>query len=159
MASKHALDATTNSRSDDEASCKFNLRATGFNLAGSPPFSFTQLKSLTNTEWLVAQAYVSFNSFRRRTADRTEAAAVVEYTQAPPATVFLQALQFQMPTQFLFIDCFPQKVQVYLECWVTSIFFTILRREAPYRVPYFPTTPTFLVRFACGKVHVNERGD
>ena len=115
-------------------------------------FYFNHIKqlSMTNTEWLVAQAYVSFNSFRRRTADRTEAAAVVEYTQAPPATVFLQALQFQMPTQFLFIDCFPQKVQVYLECWVTSIFFTILRREAPYRVPYFPTTPTFLVRFACG---------
>lgn len=43
---------------------------------------------------------------------------------------------------------FPQNVQVYFECWVISIFFTILRNEAPYRVPYLPTTPTFCVRFA-----------
>lgn len=26
---------------------------------------------------------------------------------------------------------FPQKVHVYFECWVISIFFTILRKEAP----------------------------
>lgn len=44
---------------------------------------------------------------------------------------------------------FPQKEHVYFECWVISIFFTILRREAPYRVPYLPTIPTFLVRLAC----------
>lgn len=102
-------------------------------------------------------------------ADRTEAAAVVEYTQAPPATVRLHRLQFQMPTTCRFIASwkrrgemvqnghrkgylkdltFPQKVQVYLECCVISIFLTILRREAPYRVPYFPTIPTFFVRLA-----------
>ncbi|CAB0036518.1 unnamed protein product [Trichogramma brassicae] len=41
-----------------------------------------------------------------------------------------------------------EKVQQYLECWVISIFFTILRRDAPYLVPYLPVMPTFLVRFA-----------
>lgn len=41
----------------------------------------------------------------------------------------------------------PQKVQVYFACWVISIFLIILRIEAPYLVPYLPTTPTFLVRF------------
>lgn len=44
--------------------------------------------------------------------------------------------------------CFPQKLQEYLECWDTSIFLIIFLREAPYLVPYFPTIPTFLVRFA-----------
>jgi len=43
----------------------------------------------------------------------------------------------------------PQKEQVYLACWLISIFFTIFLREAPYRVPYLPTIPTFLVRLAC----------
>lgn len=43
---------------------------------------------------------------------------------------------------------FPQKEHVYFECCVISIFFTILRSDAPYRVPYFPTIPTFLVRLA-----------
>ena len=33
----------------------------------------------------------------------------------------------------------------YVLCWVISIFFTILRREEPYLVPYFPQIPTFLV--------------
>ena len=33
------------------------------------------------------QIYCSFNSLNRLTAERTVAAAVVEYTQAPPATV------------------------------------------------------------------------
>lgn len=112
---------------------------------------------------------VVYNSRRRRTAERTEAAAVVEYTQAPPATIRLHRLQDQIPTQERFMaswkgkDNFstlywtnvssffitlPQNVQVYLACWVISIFFTILRREAPYRVPYLPTIPTFLVRLA-----------
>lgn len=44
---------------------------------------------------------------------------------------------------------FPQKEHVYLACWLISIFFTIFLREAPYRVPYLPTIPTFLVRLAC----------
>lgn len=43
---------------------------------------------------------------------------------------------------------FPQKEQEYVLCCVTSIFFTILRSEAPYRVPYLPVIPTFLVRLA-----------
>ena len=30
-------------------------------------------------------------------------------------------------------------------CWLISIFFTILRREEPYLVPYLPQIPTFLV--------------
>ena len=76
MASKHALDAITNSHKSDEASCKFNLQATGFNLAGSPPF-FTQF-AFYKQRIELAPFYVSFISFRRRTADRTEAAAVVE---------------------------------------------------------------------------------
>lgn len=45
----------------------------------------------------------------------------------------------------------PQKTHVYFECCVISIFLTILRSEAPYLVPYFPTTPTFLVLFAYGE--------
>jgi hypothetical protein len=36
----------------------------------------------------------------------------------------------------------PQKLQKYLECWLTSIFLICLRRDAPYRVPYLPTMPT-----------------
>lgn len=48
--------------------------------------------------------YCSLVSRRRRTAERTEAAAVVEYTQAPPATVRLQRLQDQMPTTARFME-------------------------------------------------------
>ncbi len=44
---------------------------------------------------------------------------------------------------------FPQKEHRYLECWLTSVFLICLRRLAPYRVPYLPTIPTFLVRFDC----------
>lgn len=73
----------------------------------------------------------AYSSRRRRTAERTEAAAVVEYTQAPPATTRLHRLQDQIPTQERFMASLPQNVQVYLACWVISIFFTILRREAP----------------------------
>lgn len=43
---------------------------------------------------------------------------------------------------------FPQNVHLYLACWVISIFFTILRKDEPYLVPYLPTIPTFLVLFA-----------
>jgi hypothetical protein len=74
------------------------------------------------------------------------AAAGVETTQAPPATVFLQDRHFQIPTDVRFTVVFPQKVQVYLACWVISIFLTCLRREAPYLTPYLPVTPTFFVR-------------
>ena len=41
---------------------------------------------------------------------------------------------------------FPQNEQLYFECWDTSIFLITLRIEAPYRVPYLPVIPTFLVR-------------
>lgn len=57
-------------------------------------------------------------------------------------------MHFHMPTHERFMASFPQKVQVYLECWDTSIFLTVFRRLAPYLVPYFPTIPTFLVRLA-----------
>lgn len=53
--------------------------------------------------------YCSFTSRNRRTADLTEAAAVVEYTQAPPATVLLQRLQDQMPTTLRFIASYKKK--------------------------------------------------
>lgn len=68
---------------------------------------------------------------RRRIVDRTVAAAVVATVQAPPARVFLQARHFQIPTAERFTESLPQKVQVYLACWVISIFLICLRREAP----------------------------
>ena len=43
---------------------------------------------------------------------RTVAAAVVETVQAPPAVVFLQALQCQIPTAVRLTESFPQKVHV-----------------------------------------------
>lgn len=43
---------------------------------------------------------------------RTVAAAVVFIDQAPPATTFLQALQFQIPTAVRFTVSLPQKEQV-----------------------------------------------
>lgn len=92
--------------------------------------------------------YWSFSSFSLLMADFTVTAEVVLQVQAPPATVFMQEPQCQMPTARLFILVLPQKEQVYLACWLISIFFTIFRREAPQRVPYFPTIPTFLVRLA-----------
>jgi len=101
-----------------------------------------------NTNEMKQNIYCSFISLNLLTALLTAAAAVVEKTHAPPATVFLQALHFQIPTQLLFIASFPQKAQVYLECCVISIFLTIFLRDAPYLVPYFPTTPTFFVLFA-----------
>jgi hypothetical protein len=55
-----------------------------------------------------------------------------ETVQAPPATVFLHALHFQIPTECRLTVFFPQKVQVYRACWVISIFLTCFRREAPY---------------------------
>lgn len=48
--------------------------------------------------------YCSLVSRRRLTAERTDAAAVVEYTQAPPATTRLHLLQDQIPTQARFIE-------------------------------------------------------
>ena len=65
---------------------------------------------------------------------------------APPAWILLQALHFQMPTAERLTLYLPQKLQKYLECWLTSIFLICFRSEAPYRVPYLPTIPTFFVR-------------
>ncbi|PSN56783.1 hypothetical protein C0J52_02711 [Blattella germanica] len=74
---------------------------------------------------LLKTVYCSLTSRRRRTADRTDAAAVVLYTHAPPATVRLHLLQDQIPTQNSVheytteihrILTFPQNVHVYLEC-------------------------------------------
>lgn len=48
------------------------------------------------------------------------------------ATVRLQDLQSQMPTEWRLTLVLPQNVQTYLACWVISIFLTDLRREAPY---------------------------
>jgi hypothetical protein len=84
---------------------------------------------------------------------RTVAAVVVETDQAPPAIVFLQAEQCQIPTAVLLTESYsiwkpstflihpkkvykivqtlPQKVHVYRACWEISIFLTCLRREAP----------------------------
>jgi len=47
--------------------------------------------------------YCSLTSRRRRTADLTDAAAVVLYTHAPPATVRLHLLHAQMPTHVRFM--------------------------------------------------------
>ena len=82
-------------------------------------------------------------------AVRVVMAAGVDKTYAPPAINFLHAEQFQIPVAFLFTVSFPQKTQLYLECWVTSIFLITFLNVAPYLVPYFPQIPTFLVCFPC----------
>ena len=41
--------------------------------------------------------------------------------------------------------CHYPYTHTYVPCWLISIFLTILRREEPYLVPYFPQIPTFLV--------------
>ena len=63
----------------------------------------------------------------------------------PPFLAFLFSTREQKKNITLTL---PQKTHVYFACCVISIFLTIFRSEAPYRVPYFPTTPTFLVLFA-----------
>ena len=46
---------------------------------------------------------------------RTVAAAVVETVHAPPAIVFLQALQCQIPTAVLFTESYSnQKSQIFI---------------------------------------------
>jgi len=75
----------------------------------------------------------------------TVAALVVLNTYAPPAIVFLHPLQFHIPTAVLFTASLPQNVHVYVACCDISIFFTCFRSDIPYRVPYFPVTPTFFV--------------
>lgn len=116
-------------------------------------YSFT---SSTKRTAIVRDDYNSFISLSRLIADLTEAAAVVEYVQAPPAMVIKQffLLHSQMPTAFLFMVSWrtkrptvrtrepdisdtedsltlPQKVHWNLACWVISIFLTVFLREAP----------------------------
>ena len=50
---------------------------------------------------------------------------------APPAWVLPQPLHFQMPTTERFIPYLPQKLQKYLECWLTSIFLICFLRLEP----------------------------
>ena len=82
----------------------------------------------------------------------TCAACAVARMYAPPATVFLQLAQCQMPTTVRLTLSLPQKTHVYFECWLTSIFLTTLRSEEPYRTPYLPVIPAFLVRCGAGGV-------
>ena len=67
---------------------------------------------------------------------------------APPAIVLWHEPQDQMPTLTRLTVSLPQNTHVYLECWLISIFFTTLRSEEPYRTPYLPVIPAFLVRCA-----------
>lgn len=48
-------------------------------------------------------------------ADLTEVAAVVLYTQAPPATTRLHLLHDQIPTQDLFIESWKEKTQIQIK--------------------------------------------
>ena len=83
--------------------------------------------------------------------ERTCAAYAVARMYAPPAIILPQPPHFQIPTTERLVESLPQKTQVYFECWLTSIFFTTLRSEEPYRTPYFPVIPAFFVRlFTCG---------
>ena len=65
---------------------------------------------------------------------------------APPASCLWHPLQSQMPTFTRFTVSLPQNMQVYLECCEISIFFTCFLSEEPYRTPYLPVIPAFLVR-------------
>lgn len=58
--------------------------------------------------------YCSLTSRNLLTADLTEAAAVVEYTHAPPATVLLHRLQDQIPTTLRFIASYSKKNKIYI---------------------------------------------
>ena len=72
---------------------------------------------------------VHSRDFPRRISSHSE---TYETVQAPPATVFLQEPQLQMPTECRFTVFLPQNVQMYRACWVISIFLTCFRSEAPY---------------------------
>ena len=65
---------------------------------------------------------------------------------AQPASTLPHELQFQMPTFVRFTVSLPQNMQVNLECCEISIFFTCFLSEEPYRTPYLPVIPAFLVR-------------
>ena len=75
--------------------------------------------------------YVSCISLKRRTVLLTAAADVVLTTQAPPDGLSTSLAVQLLPTQVRFRVSFPQKMEVYLECPVISIFLTIFLRDAP----------------------------
>jgi hypothetical protein len=87
-----------------------------------------------------------------------------ETVQAPPATVLLHPLHFQIPTAWRLTLFLPQKVQMYRACWVISIFFTCLRSEAPYllpesQIPFNSTSSCSICDLAgCRMVSVGEGG-
>ena len=103
----------------------------------------------SDQQWMkqLRHDYKSVPSRKRRIVERTCAACAVFIEYAPPASTFLHALHFQIPTAVRFTESFPQKRHVKRECWETSIFFTCLRSDEPYRTPYLPVIPTFLVLF------------
>ena len=76
--------------------------------------------------------YVRFVQWRVSPSSRSSPILTYETVHAPPATVFLQPLHFQIPTECRLTVFFPQNVQTYRACWVISIFLTCLRRDAPY---------------------------
>lgn len=78
---------------------------------------FSQSVLITEKNTVSKWIYCSLVSRRRRTAERTEAAAVVEYTQAPPATTRLHLLHDQMPTQARFMESYKE---IASEFWVKS---------------------------------------
>merc|ERR1712184_150979 len=78
----------------------------------------------------------------------TVLAVTVSGTEAPPLILIPDFLHSQIPTECRFKVSLPVYGLVYRLCWLTSIRLMSFRREAPYRVPYLPTIPTFLVRLA-----------
>ena len=62
-----------------------------------------------------------------------------------------------MPVAWRLTLSFPQKTQLYFECWLTSIFLMFFRMDAPYRMPYLPQIPTFFVRLPILATCVNGR--
>merc|ERR1739845_31273 len=66
----------------------------------------------------------------------------------PPEILIPDFLHSQIPTECRFKVSLPVYGLVYRLCWLTSIRLMSFLRDAPYRVPYLPTIPTFLVRLA-----------
>jgi hypothetical protein len=77
--------------------------------ASSAPLSHEKGYNQMFSHW-VSLAASSLNLLRRVTVALAVRAAAVESYQAPPATVFLQALHFQIPTECLFTESYIKKV-------------------------------------------------
>lgn len=86
----------------------------------------------TSTSTCLLLQPVNITKCCRSARSRVKKAATYETVQAPPATLFLQALHSQIPTDLRLTVFLPQNVQAYRACWLTSIFFTCFRSEAPY---------------------------